>query len=357
MIKSNLTPSSGDAVFDAAIAAMTGQTLDPVTAPPGAGAADDQGDLFDFHYIRRKDRVPPNFLMEIGGVPMMPEGCITAITGASKSGKTQFLAAVVATLLSGRDFGTLRRLQAPSGPIVWFDTEQCEFIIDETVSRIYRQAGIPDDACPDDHGLSLFATTPCTAAKRRLYIEQAVERLHPSLLIIDNCRELLDNFNDINESNELVAWALKALSENPTLRIMWVLHVNPGSVKMRGHLGTELEHKFQDCFVLSRENFDVFKAQHSSRWKVYHMPYMFCIDANGNLAAASTANVTIEDALRRLAPHGMQFDAIVTQVAQITSMSKASAKNALKARMSADPRPYPRLDKRADGLFYLVDGQ
>lgn len=301
-----------------------------------------------------KEAPKPDYLLEIDGVGVMPAGGVTTVTGRAKQGKTQFLAAVVSCLLSGRDFGRMHRVKAP-GRILWVDTEQSNFDIHNTIGRVYNQAGIPAREPSDRHGLTVLQLRPLDASQRQEAIRGAVEALNPEILIIDGVRDLVHNINDETETAMVVDWVLQSMTARPQMRVIVVLHTNPdGRDKMRGHLGTEFENKFSDKFLCSKEN-GVFSVSHESRGREVLTPFIFCIDGHGQLSTSTIEQragvVAGEETLAAIIPpEGMEFSEIVKAYAKKTGLAQSKARDALKARINANP---PTLIKR-DGLFFHV---
>ena len=84
-------------------------------------------------------------------------------------------------------------------------------------------------------------------------IRNAIEQVNPDIVFVDGLRDLVNNFNDNEESAEIVS-EMMTLASNRNLCIWNVLHMNPkpsndDESKMRGHLGTELGNKVSDTFV------------------------------------------------------------------------------------------------------------
>ena len=295
----------------------------------------------------------PKFLLEINGVPMMPAGGLTAITGQAKQGKTQLLAAITATLMSGRPFGSMRRLNAPCR-ILWCDTEQPLYHLHTTIGRVYAQAGITPGEPSDRHGLHVLNLRPYDADERIEIIRYAVEALRPDVVIIDGLRDLVHDFNDVAESGKAINWLMSAPDEYPGIYIFCVLHTNPGSDKMRGHLGTELTNKFTDTLIVKKEN-GVFKVTHGAKTAEMLSPFYFCIDGHGLLSPSTAEDATgvldADAALAAAVPEdGADFESIVRNYAKSAGMPQARARDALKARLNATP---PSLVKRGT-LFFRV---
>lgn len=297
----------------------------------------------------------PDFLLEIDGVGVMPAGGVTTVTGKAKQGKTQFLAAIVSCLLSGRNFGRMHRVKAP-GHILWVDTEQSNYDIHNTIGRVYNLAGIPAREPSDRHGLTVLQLRPLDAVQRLEAINAAVVALNPEILIIDGVRDLIHNINDETESAAVVDWVLQSMTARPEMRVIVVLHTNPSGTgdKMRGHLGTEFENKFSDKFLCSKEN-GVFSVTHVSRGREVLTPFIFRIDEHGQLSTSTIEQragvVAADETLAAIVPpEGMEFAEIVQAYAKKTGLTQNKARDALKARINANP---PTLIKR-DGLFFYV---
>lgn len=328
MIDSNVTPQGGANELLAKEAAMMQQ---PVT---DAGSFNFRDYIVDL----TKEAEKPDYLLEIDGVGVVPRGGITAVTGQAKHGKTSFLSVMVATLMSGKPFGRMRRRASAIGTILWVDTEQAEFNIHETIGRVYKQAGIPEHSAGDKYGLHVLKLRPLDPQRRLLMVQQAVEALNPEILVIDGLRDLINDINDIAESNDAVNWLLGMLDARPQMCIFDVLHTNTGTDKMRGHIGTELMNKCQDRFTCVKEN-GIFKVEHETRGREVQIPFVFCIGGDGILMPStieqSEGVMDAETALLEAVPvEGASWETIVAAYKKHTRMSERAARDALKQRMN-----------------------
>jgi hypothetical protein len=96
--------------------------------------------------------------------------------------------------------------------------------------------------------------------RRYRLIKQAIDILHPDAVFIDGIRDIIGDFNDNEESSNLVT-DLMALAEQRQICIWNTLHMNPrpkndDESKMRGHLGTELGNKITDTLVCIKHKND-----------------------------------------------------------------------------------------------------
>ena len=298
----------------------------------------------------------PEFLLEIDGVGVIPAGGLTLVTGAAKQGKTQWLAAMIATAISGQSFGGMRcRNRVKS--CLWIDTEQSRYDIGRTINRVYALAGIERGTASQAAGLHVLGLFELDPADRREAIEQAVLNIKPELLVIDGVRDLMHDFNSIDDTAALIEWQNWLRGSVPGMRLIEVLHTNPGGDKMRGHLGTELNNKLTDKFTVKKEN-GIFTVTHESRGREITTPFAFAIDAAGQLISstveAAAGVVDADTAIAEVFPEygdpdkpGREFVDALKEYAKRCGLTQKRAREALKARINAG-----EIVKAADRLFY-----
>ena len=194
----------------------------------------------------------PRFLFSIGGVPTIPQGELIGIKGRAKMGKSQFEYYLIAVMLSGAYRGNVSPLQ-DRYKILLFDTEQSQVSLKKCCQRALKFAGLPTDK--NDTRFLPFFMRPLSIEERRNVIADAVEAEKPDIVFIDGVRDLLQDFNSLEQSNDLIQWLLSLTAEHGCT-IVSVLHQNKSKDdgNMRGHLGTELLNKLTDCFEVSKKD-------------------------------------------------------------------------------------------------------
>ena len=221
----------------------------------------------------------PKFMFSIGGVPTIPQGELIGIKGRAKMGKSQFEYYLIAVMLSGAYRGSVKPLQ-DRYKILLFDTEQSQVSLKKCCQRALKFAGLPTDK-NDDRFLPFFMR-PLSIEERRKVITDAVEAEKPDIVFIDGVRDLLQDFNSLDQSNDLIQWLLFLTAEYGCT-IVSVLHQNKSKDdgNMRGHLGTELLNKLTDCFEVSKKDGKFLVSCTDSR-NVPCADLAFSIDAEGN---------------------------------------------------------------------------
>lgn len=227
----------------------------------------------------------PKYLFSIGGISTIPAGELIGVKGKAKQGKSQFEYVLIAVMLSGRSKGSIRPLQQQYKSLL-FDTEQSKVSLKKCCQRALKYANLPIDK--NNICFKPFFLRPLSIEERRNVIEDAIKGEHPDIIFIDGVRDLLHDFNSLEESGNLIQWLLQLTAEYGCT-IVSVLHQNKAKEdgNMRGHLGTELLNKLTDCFEVSKKDGKFIVTCTDSR-NVPCSDFAFSIDAEGNFQTEET---------------------------------------------------------------------
>lgn len=171
-------------------------------------------------------------------VTICTEGNISVIKGRAKARKSFAIAMFTAAACS--DLVIYRRfVSKPKKLVVYFDTEQSSFYVQQAIHRIFSVS--------NGNGFNTrfyaFALRPYNPAERLELIEYVFENFKGlGFVVIDGIRDLIKDINSPEESTMISSKLLK-WSERSGAHIMTVLHENPSDGKLRGHIGTELMNK------------------------------------------------------------------------------------------------------------------
>lgn len=220
----------------------------------------------------------PKFLFSIGGVPTIPQAELIGIKGRAKMGKSQFEYLLIAVMLAGLSRGNIKPLQS-NYKVLLFDTEQSQATLKKCCQRALKYANLPTNK--NDVRFIPFFMRPLSIDDRKQAIENAVREEHPDIIFIDGVRDLLQDFNSLEQSGNLIHWLLHITAEYECT-IVSVLHQNKAKDdgNMRGHLGTELLNKLTDCFEVSKKDGKFIVSCTDSR-NIQCPNIAFSIDANG----------------------------------------------------------------------------
>ena len=236
--------------------------------------------------VDRKQRITePSFLYEIGGTPCMPLEGIVAIAGEAKKGKSQFLTILESVLLSGRPFGNIRRRYSKPLKVLHIDTEQTLFDLQSNLDRLCNLANWNVQTDLQEKGLMFLRMRKLSVSERKEMLKMAVSYYNPDVIIIDGIRDLVNDFNNVEESGEIISLLMTYADQGKA--VFTILHVNEGTNKMRGHLGTELLNKCSDKWNVTKEN-DMFLTKHVTRHREVTALPSFCFQ-NSNLIPCDAA--------------------------------------------------------------------
>lgn len=206
--------------------------------------------------IRLTDKysMPPE-VIRIDDSTISTLGNFSASTGKGKSKKTFNVCAIVASALTGKRILNYRA-SFPEGKkhILYFDTEQSSYHCHRVLERINAMAGINQEE--DKELIEFVMLREFNPADRRSIIEMALaQRPNVGLVIIDGLRDLLYDINSSTEAGDVIGLLMKWTSKY-NLHIHTVLHLNKGDDNVRGHIGTELNHKAETILQITKNDSD-----------------------------------------------------------------------------------------------------
>lgn len=219
----------------------------------------------------------PSYLVKSGGVGTIPRGDIVAVKAKSKHGKT-FLCSIFAAVAMGAEWGSLNAVEKDC-KVMFIDTEQNEKNVARVAKRIHALAGL--DVHKNSGRLLCYALRKMEMNKRWQFISDRVSEEHPDLLIIDGIADLIADFNNITESQEIIG-KLMATSTEFNLSIIFVLHTNKSKEdnNMKGHLGTMAVQKCSDVFEVVK-NVATFNVSVSECRNIPISEFSFILDNDG----------------------------------------------------------------------------
>ena len=217
-------------------------------------------DVYDFktkqsdlskYFVYANDIIPMSeAVIYQGETRMFSVGDISVITGQPKSRKTFLVSAIIAAYLS--ENGYLGLSSSTDGRVLFVDTEQSRAHVLTVVKRIYR---LLNWSYEDQHSdnFNVLSLREQSAQERLKTTEQAIKEFRPKLVIIDGFADLLRDTNSLEESTERVSDLMRISSESQC-HICSVVHTNPNSEKMRGHVGSELQRKSESVLLVTKSD-------------------------------------------------------------------------------------------------------
>lgn len=240
-------------------------------------------EIWESLLIRASDEfeIPPE-VIRIEGTTISTLGNFSASTGKGKSRKSFNVSAIVASALTGRKVLNYEA-SFPEGKdrILYFDTEQSPDHCRTILRRINKLCGYPEKK--DDDRIRFAFLRQETTLDRRDIIECAlITEPDIGLVIIDGLRDLLFDINSSTEAAEVIGLLMRWSSQF-NVHIHTVLHLNKGDDNLRGHIGTELNHKAETILQIkvSEEDENISEVSASMVRDRKFPPFAFSIDDEG----------------------------------------------------------------------------
>ena len=186
----------------------------------------------DAFFAEQMEDTEPLLMCRNEGIVYPADVCV--VQGQAKTRKTTLLNTILAISSSGEP--GLHFTPAKCLKMLVIDTEQSAYNLHKQGQRA-RMLGA------DFSKVSVFALRSVADSYRRLeYTLQAAHAYRPDIIIIDNVKDLVSDFNDLAESDRVVR-QLMGLAERMSCGIIAVIHENIDSEKARGHIGSLLKEK------------------------------------------------------------------------------------------------------------------
>ena len=197
---------------------------------------------------------PPvaQMVVSVNDVPLSTQGNILCITGGEGTGKSNYVTALIAGAIGQSDnnkdkvmdtLGVSVCENSKRKAILFYDTEQSEVQTYKNITNLLRRCG--RETMPEY--LKAYCLTGMSRKERLQAIIQSMDKFHYQfrgihMVVIDGIADLIKGANDETESIAVVE-ELYRLTGIYNTCIVTILHFIPSGLKLRGHLGSELQRK------------------------------------------------------------------------------------------------------------------
>ena len=223
-----------------------------------------------------KEYTEPNFLIKSNGAGVLARGDIAAIKAKSKSGKS-FVCSIFASVVLGTPWGDLQPT-LEGGRVLYFDTEQNKLNTAKLAKRVHALCNF--DIHSNSDKFKCYALRQMDMKDRLPFIKKRIEEEKPALAVIDGIVDLLQDFNDIKQSSDVIQ-ALMQISADNDCSVLFVLHENKTDTNMRGHIGSMAVQKCADVFQIEKRNDGTFNVTECECRNIPISDFSFAIDSYG----------------------------------------------------------------------------
>ena len=201
----------------------------------------------------------PEPLITINDVSIGTPGNLVCIAGSEGSGKTNFLGGIISGAIKPEGIeidtlGTAIRENLEEQAVLLYDTEQSEFQLYKNLTYILKRANLNKPPT----WFKAYCLVGISRNERMNLILESMDRFFYEtggihMVIIDGIADLLGAVNDEESSVKLVEELFRMAAIYNTV-IICVLHMAPSGMKLRGHLGSEVQRKAAGILLIEKDD-------------------------------------------------------------------------------------------------------
>jgi hypothetical protein len=199
-------------------------------------------------------------IISVNDVPLGTQGNLLCITGGEGTGKSNYVAALIAGALREKytdidSLGVSVCENTDKKAVLLYDTEQSENQLYKNTENLLRR-------CKQHPRMPLFFNafylTAMSRKERLQSIEQSMDIFYHQfggihLVVIDGIADLIRSANDEVESIAIIDNLYQLAGIYKTC-IVCVLHFIPNGMKLRGHIGSELQRKAATILSIEKDS-------------------------------------------------------------------------------------------------------
>ena len=199
-------------------------------------------------------------IVAVNGVPLGTQDNLLCITGGEGTGKSNYVAAILTGTLGTERLPAERTLGLEMTPnpnglaVLHYDTEQSEAQLHKNLGKTLQRASLKN--VPKFYH-SLYLASLSRKDRLKLIRESMDLFYHKHggihLVVIDGIADLIRSANDETESIAIVD-ELYRLAGIYNTCIICVLHFVPNGIKLRGHIGSELQRKAAGILSIEKDD-------------------------------------------------------------------------------------------------------
>lgn len=214
-----------------------------------------------YEHLRITDDKPeemPEAIVTMHGIPVSTRKNLTLLSGASKAGKTAITSVICAGAIQSKGIDGCANIEVAENcyehAVLHVDTEQSRYHHYRNFkSAVLKRAGLP--TAPDYY--YSYNIRSLNIIEYKTFLDSLFAKAYAMhdgihLAVIDGAADFIASVNDEIESNSIVSY-FEQLAIKYDTTILLVLHVNPGTEKERGHLGSQLQRKCESVLSIKKE--------------------------------------------------------------------------------------------------------
>jgi hypothetical protein len=248
---------------------------------PEVSSLDTQIYSFNFKQTEPEEAL----IVSVNHKKVLSLGGMVVLTGKPKARKTTFLHSFIGSAITKEPiFNIYTDLPKDKNKVILIDTEQSNYDLYRSVSRLSYAINIPIESLPDKN-FFLYSTRSLDTLNTLLLIDQILDQ-NPDigLLCIDSLIDLVTDINDVAEAKGVIN-KIKFWLDTYKIGIITIIHQSKSTNFSLGHLGSfasrfcqsELSIEknsdntstLQATYLRSDENFEPVTIEYSEAQKSY----------------------------------------------------------------------------------------
>lgn len=203
--------------------------------------------------------IKAEMIISINDVPLGTQGNLFGITGGEGTGKSNYVGSLIAGAIRKADttidsLGTDVNSNNDNKAVLLYDTEQSEVQLYKNISNILKRS--KQNTMPAY--FKAYYLTSMSRKERLQAIVQSMDKFYYQyggiqMVVIDGIADLIRCANDEAESIGVIDELYRLAGIYKTC-IICVLHFIPNGMKLRGHLGSELQRKAAAILSIERDD-------------------------------------------------------------------------------------------------------
>ena len=176
---------------------------------------------------------------------LIARGNIQTVKGREKTGKSA-AGIVLLSAIARNGFADIKPTK-DNFTVLWIDTEQDK----NTLRKRAKEALKAPTETRNDSIVRIITLKGESPANRLEIALQAIEDNKPDFVFLDGAVDLCEDSND-NKQSKLVVDALMKVTNDYNCAILCVIHTNKNDDEARGHLGTILQQKSSEVYLVDK---------------------------------------------------------------------------------------------------------
>jgi hypothetical protein len=201
----------------------------------------------------------PEPVITINDVTIGSPGNLLCVSGSEGSGKTNYLGGILSGAIKPEGIsidtlGTAVQENLEQKAVLLYDTEQSEYQLYKNLTYIMKRSTLERPPA----WFKAFCLVGISRNERMNLILESMDRFYYEyggihLMVIDGIADLLGGVNDEESSVKLIEELFRLAAIYNTC-IVCVLHMAPSGMKLRGHLGSEVQRKAAGIVLIEKDD-------------------------------------------------------------------------------------------------------